>query len=262
MEFLDDPADPRLVPYLSLKGDRGVDGPCIAEGPLLVERLLKSGWEMLSVLVSDRHAARFVEQFDQAETPLLVLPESMLQDVVGFAFHRGVLAAARRPPLPDPRTLLHSLGPRDVVVLCPEINSPENLGAIFRIAGGFGVAGVVLGPRCCDPYSRRTLRVSMGSALGIPICASRDLRADMTWLAEVGVDWWAAVCEPPAEDLAELHPQGPTGLVLGTEADGLDPEIAAACARRVTIPMQSGFVDSLNVAVAAGIFLHALTNAR
>lgn len=264
MPHIVDPTDPRLDPYRDLKAGDTARGPCIAEGPLLVERLLQSRLTVLSVLIGERHASRFSTPVSAATAaPVHVVSEHLLHEVVGFRFHRGILAAAEHPTLPSARQSLASLRRDDVIVLCPEINSPENLGSIVRIAGGFGAAGVLLGPRCTDPFSRRALRVSMGSVLDVPLCASQDIGADMDWLEERGVTWWAAVCDDPdAESLAHMRADGCTGLVLGTEADGLDHTIAARCAHRVTIPMQNRFVDSLNVASAAGIFLFQMTQRR
>ncbi|MGE3821276.1 MAG: TrmH family RNA methyltransferase, partial [Isosphaeraceae bacterium] len=142
----------------------------------------------------------------------------------------------------------------------PRIDNPENLGAIIRIADVFGAAGLVVGPRCPDPLSRRVLRVSMGTALGVPVVASDDLAAALERLeGELGFTLVATLCDPSdAEPLDAFKPPDRLALLLGNEGNGLDPEWADRCERRLTIPMRLG-AESLNVAVAAGILLYQLS---
>jgi tRNA G18 (ribose-2'-O)-methylase SpoU len=96
----------------------------------------------------------------------------------------------------------------------------------------------------------------MGAAFALPIVESADLLAD---LAHLSGPWdvctFATVLADGAEPLAAVRPPRRWALVLGGEGEGLSPEWIAACRRQVTIPMSRG-VDSLNVSVAAGVFLH------
>ena len=157
---------------------------------------------------------------------------------------------------------MQSVGPVDgvtsrlTVVICPNCDNPENLGAIIRIGAAFGIDALLLGRGCCDPFSRRVLRVSMGAALRLPILESPDLERDARRLRdEWQVELIATVLDNTAEPLAQATKPIRLGLLLGNEADGLDARWQALCDRRLTIPMQAG-TDSLNVAIAAGIFLH------
>ena len=58
----------------------------------------------------------------------------------------------------------------ELVVVCPRITDPDNLGTLIRLCVGFGVRALLLGPGSTDPFSRRVLRVSMGHAFFLPIC--------------------------------------------------------------------------------------------
>ncbi len=138
------------------------------------------------------------------------------------------------------------------------MQDPENLGAILRLSGAFGVDAVLLGPDCPNPFSRRVLRVSMGAGFALPIVEADDLEAELAALAEQwGCERWATVLDPAAEPLAQLTRPARLALLLGSEGHGLTERWIAQTDRRVTIPMRSG-ADSLNVAVAAGIFLYQL----
>ena len=205
-----------------------------------------------------------VDELVGDRTALYVAAESLLLEIVGFPFHRGVLGCGRRPP---PKTLEELMSAADragslALVICPEVNNPENLGLVFRTAAGFGVDGVLLGPQCCDPLSRRALRVSMGGVLAVPFARSQNLLEDLQTLKSLhGLELLATVLDDRAERIQHLCWPPRAGLLLGNEADGLGDDYLSLCDRRVTIPMRPG-TDSLNVGVAAGIFVYELMRSR
>jgi tRNA G18 (ribose-2'-O)-methylase SpoU len=172
-----------------------------------------------------------------------------------------VLACGHRRPWPglDELTASAATGPGSTLLVCPQLDNPENLGAILRIADVFGVLGVVAGPRCPDPLSRRVLRVSMGMALRVPVVTPADLLAELGQLRTGhGYRLAAAVVAPGATPLPCYEPPPRLAVLLGCEAHGLDPAWLRLCDDRVTIPMRPG-AESLNVAVAAGIIVHHVT---
>ncbi|MBA4019601.1 MAG: RNA methyltransferase [Pirellula sp.] len=256
--------DPRLAPYRALKqtNDTARRGLFIAEGGKLVERLLRSTLVLESVLLSEPHVAQFTPLLPP-ELPAFVIADDAVDALVGFNFHRGILACGRRPAPPALETVV--AGPKSTLVICPDVQDPENLGAIVRIAAGFGAAGLMLGPHCADPFSRRVQRVSMGNVYQLPIVPVDDIVAALAELRiRHAMPSWATVLDSDAEVFdPAARPGSPArpdrlAIVFGSEGHGIPREIINACDRRVTIPMPSG-VDSLNVAVAAGIFLYELT---
>lgn len=265
-----DPDDRRLDPYRQLKrtNETSRRGLFIAEGDKLVLRLLDSGLTVESVLVSERFVADFAERVP-ADVPTYVVPEAWIESLVGFNFHRGVLACGRRPAQPPTLEELSSDRGSDsagderraavrplTFVVCPDVQDPENLGAIVRLAAGFGATGLVLGPNSADPFSRRVQRVSMGTVYRLPIVPVGDVVAALRELRErCVVESWAAVLDADATPLERLSRPARLALVFGSEGHGLAADVVAACDRRTTIPMRAD-VDSFNVAVAAGIFLY------
>lgn len=249
--------DPRVQPYRHLKASNLLrDGRLfVAEGTRLVERLLASDYQTESVLIAQRREAEWGPKVP-AETPLYIVPQALGEQLTGFNFHVGVLACGIRKPTGT----IDEIIPRDAasltVVICPNCDNPENLGAMIRIGSAFGIDALLLGRSCCDPYSRRVLRVSMGTAFRLPIIESPDLEQDVARLREEWrVEMVATVLDETATPLAQATRGPRSGLLFGNEADGLDRHWQALCDRRLTIPMRMG-TDSLNVAVAAGIFLH------
>jgi tRNA G18 (ribose-2'-O)-methylase SpoU len=178
---------------------------------------------------------------------------------VGFPFHRGVLACAERRPWPPLDEIVRGADRRITLVICPRLSNPENLGAIARIGDVFGIDAILAGPTCPDPFSRRVLRVSMGSILRIPVTVSNRLGELLDKLAHIDrVELHAAVADPAAEPFDQVFRTERLGLVLGEEDQGIEPEWLERCRRKITIPMRPG-AGSLNVAVAAGILIHRLT---
>ncbi len=248
--------DPRLDVYRHLKQTNHTRWQqiFIAEGEKLVERLLDSRFETLSILAAESHVERLISRVP-AEVPIYVLAAGQLDELIGFNFHRGVLACGRRPANPPMESLWSSLEDPLTLVLCPDIKDPENLGTILRICAAFGVHGIIVGSDGTDPYSRRVLRVSMGTVFRLPLIQTDDWPGTLATLKAARIETAATVLSPAAEQLISARRPPRFALALGCEGHGLTEEFVAQCDRQLTIKMADG-VDSLNVAIAAGIFLH------
>jgi tRNA G18 (ribose-2'-O)-methylase SpoU len=253
--------DPRLAPYRALK-ERELareGGRFIAEGEQVVRRLIDSALAIESVLLA-RKRAQEMAPIVRAGVPAYVLPDALVEKVLGFRFHSGVMAVGIRPQ----RQSLDELLPRDAnslrLVICPETANTENLGGMIRIAAAFGVDAMILGERSCDPFFRQSVRVSMGTVFRLPILQSQDLLRDLDRLRrEWKVELIATVVgDANAENLSDAKPPSRWAMLFGNEAQGLSAEVVKICDRRITIPMKLG-TDSLNVMVAAGVFLYEMT---
>lgn len=253
---VDDAADPRLAAYQQLNQQNPSRWArhFIAEGDKVAQRLIASRYPVESLLLIPEYVERF-EALVPVETPLFVGSRQLLEATIGFHFHRGVLVCGRRLPPLLLDEALSATATRATIVVCPDLKDPTNLGSILRSSAALGVNAVVLGPQCADYLSRRVVRVSMAAALQLPIVVAADIGGALTRLKqEFGFELVATVVDSSAEPLAKAQGAEKMALVLGGEAHGLAPEIASLCDRRVTIPMQLG-IDSLNVAVAAAVFL-------
>jgi tRNA G18 (ribose-2'-O)-methylase SpoU len=249
---VDDPADPRLADYVDLtdsvlrrriEGERGF---FIAESPLVVQRLLASDHHVRSVLVTpERYDALADALSRRADVPVYVAPAEVLRRVVGFHLHRGVVAAADRPPLPEPAAVLR--GARRIAVL-QKLNDHENLGLIFRSAAALGIDAVLLDAECSDPLYRRCVRVSIGHVLTLPWTRI----AALDEMSDAGFRLYALTPDSGAEPIASVTWAERSALLFGAEGPGLSDAWLARADARVQIPMQPG-ADSLNVATAASI---------
>ncbi|MDB5301301.1 MAG: rRNA methylase [Phycisphaerales bacterium] len=257
MDSLD---DPRVAPYRNLK-DRELDRAgrlFIAEGEHLVRRLLASDFPVESVFVTDRRLDE-IAPLVPGNVPLYVTSSQVMNGVLGIKFHSGVIACGRRKPAMALEDVVSKRPGRLTLVVCPDISNVENMGAIIRIAAGFGADALILGEHSHDPFWRQSIRVSMGTIFQLPIYQSQDLSHDLARLKnEWGVELIATVLDDDAEPLSAASRGERLAILFGGESQGLDEATVRACDRRVTIPMKLG-TDSLNVAVAAGVFLYHFT---
>jgi tRNA G18 (ribose-2'-O)-methylase SpoU len=255
IESLDNPA---IAPYRELKRSNLTrwSRRFIAEGDKVVLRLLASDFAVESVLAAQSFVPQVLPLLQsRPATHLLVAMDELVPKIVGFNFHRGLLACGIRRPNPTLEDLCPA-GERPArIVVCPDVQGPDNLGQIIRTSCAVGVDGIVVGPRAGDPFSRRVLRVSMGTAFSVPVYESSSLADDLVRMRrELAIELVATVLDATATPLGSFKCPARAAILLGGEGHGLDREWIELCDRRVTIPMQRG-TDSLNVAVAAGIVL-------
>ena len=289
---------PGLAPYLDLKSVvtrsrelAGLHDVFLAESELTVRQLLASPcgvqsvlasthqWKKLEAAVRERAAKdSAAASLAGAVEPVLrvyLAPEEVLQSIVGFAFHRGVLAAGERPSPPTLQQMLTC----DTLTILEGLSNYDNVGAVFRnvacLAGSAqppSTPGVVLGPGCCDPLYRKAIRVSIGHVLSVPFATAqhlvagerRDVAEKRIWpglLHTLREHGWRLLAMTPAGDTTleaerarqkDVNLRAKIAVLVGAEGPGLSEEAMQACDARVAIPMRQG-VDSLNVATALAV---------
>lgn len=267
--------DPRLDPYRNQRdawlaachnpavtkaGMNHADhGLFMAEGGLVIESLLASRYPIHSILATPERFATIQTAVEAAapETPVFLATRSLLEQVVGFDLHRGLLAAGRRlPPTPPAEVIARSR----VLVLAEDLSNHDNVGGLFRTIAGLAgeAAGVLLSARCCDPLYRKALRVSIGHALRTPWARVDAWPTDLDAVLAAGFRILALSpsARTPVHRL-DLGRGEKVAILIGAEGPGLSPETFDWLGSRVesvSIPMRGG-VDSLNVVVAMGIVL-------
>lgn len=253
-----DPEDPRIAAYRDVRERDlvGREGLFIAEGAVVLRTLLDSPrHEPVSLLIADKRVETLAPLLDRvpAEVPVYAAAQAVLDRIVGFPLHRGILAVGRRKPEPSAPALLARLGPQARVVVLSGIGNHDNLGGIYRNAAAFGADAVVLDSGCCDPLYRKAIRVSVGATLLVP---TARLSVDEDPVALVEAAGFACFSLSPSgeETLSNLQVPARAAFLFGSEGTGLAPAVLART-RTVRIPMAGSF-DSLNVATTSGIVLH------
>jgi len=143
-------------------------------------------------------------------------------------------------------------GTGDYLVL-NKIQDPGNLGTMIRTAEAAGARAVIMDEGCADIFNPKVIRSTMGSIYRVPFLITKDLLGLMTKMKGQGVSFIAG--ELNGSDFFEAkRPDGPVGILIGNEGNGLDKEVIEASDIRLRIPME-GEVSSLNAAVSAALFM-------
>lgn len=251
---IDDPDDARVDGFRALRARESTE-VLWAEGPTVVERLLRSTVRTRAVLVTPAAWRRLLDRVSPGDlegVDVLLAEQQVVNTIVGFDLHRGMIAIAERPPLASLQEVIG--GARRLVVL-EGLNDPENLGAIARSARALGADGLVLDPTCADPYYRRSVRVSMGEILHLPV-ARASMATTLADLDAAGFDVWALTPRRDATTIDQLARAGVPdrlALVVGAEGPGLSDAVLGS--RRNVRIGQRPDVDSLNVGHATAAAL-------
>ncbi|MEO5820434.1 MAG: RNA methyltransferase [Vicinamibacteraceae bacterium] len=261
--------DPRVLDYRAVREPELVRrrGLFIAEGRLVVERLLaRPHFRIRSILISEAGLATLHERAADGltarpELPLYLAAPDVIDAIGGFHFHRGCLAIAERPPALDADALIATAAPGRPLVVVEGIAQADNVGSILRNAHAFGAAGVLLDPATVDPLYRKALRTAMGAALAVPWARLEPWPGALERLRDAGLILAALTpraSAQPLEAFVAASRDRAVALLVGGEGDGLGKAALAATDVHVRIAMAPG-ADSVNVATATGIALHALS---
>ena len=257
---IDDPEDPRIAAYRHVRERDlvGREGLFVAEGEVVLRLLVaQNRFEPVSVLIAEKRLAGLAGLLAALPdaVPVYAAGQAVMDAIVGFPIHRGVLALARRAASPGADELLAGLPARALVVGLFGSANHDNVGGVFRNAAAFGADAVILDPTCCDPLYRKAVRVSVGGVLKVPFARLAPGQDALDLFERHGFD--AVALSPGGEtELADLRRSDRAAVLLGAEGPGLPADLLART-RTVRIAMAAGF-DSLNLATASGIVLHHL----
>jgi tRNA G18 (ribose-2'-O)-methylase SpoU len=216
-----------------------------------------------SLLLTDAVRASLEDTLERApaDLPAYIVSLEAMQAITGFNIHRGCLALVDRPAPIDLAAIIDRLENASLAVALEEVSNADNVGGVFRNALAFGAGALLLSPGCCDPLYRKAIRTSMAATLRVPFARVERWPGGLEAVRAAG---FALVALTPAADARDIgafaaDPGRPAriALVVGTEGAGLSAAAEAMADARVRIPMAPG-VDSLNLATATGIALHAL----
>lgn len=238
------------------KKERYADGLFVLEGVRLIEDALLEHAQLECLMVTESGAERYpalLAQADLKEVRLLVISNELGAKIAQTEQPQGAFALCRMPRQTAYQPVLARGGH---FLILHQLQDPGNLGMILRTADALGIDGVFL-CGCCDVYSPKVIRATMGSVFRVPIWLEPDTDKLLSAMGTAGVHTYAAVIDPAAQELRSCAFDGSGAVMIGNEGNGIPAAVADACDTRLTIRMQ-GHINSLNAAMAAGIILWEL----
>lgn len=255
-----------LSPYLTLRRpkehwDRGI---FVAEGEKVVIRLLSSNLPVISMLLTPEWYEKLLSRTQSADlrhVTIYVAEKELLETIVGFNLHQGIMAVAAIPPSRPLDEILSACRSPFMLVALDGLVNAENIGVVVRNASAFGIDALIAGERSGSPFLRRAVRNSMGAVFSLPVVHAVSLASTLTMVRDHhGTRILAAA---PSGDLTigEADFSGNICIVLGNEGEGVSGDIAHLADACVSIPMMND-TDSLNVANACAVILYEARRRR
>ncbi len=231
----------------------------LLEGPHLVGEAIALGLVLDLVVATPRFSGspEGARLLATAPVPCFEIEDEILAFSSDADSPQGVLAVASLPRAGASALPLLAGG---VYLFLDGVQEPGNLGAIARAAEAFGCTALACAPGCAHPNHPRALRASAGSLLRLAVAVEAQISDLESRLA--GLDpRWVGLAAHGGETPGSGMDDRATVLVLGSEGGGISPAVEARLEARWTLPLEPP-VESLNVAVAAGVVLFALRRAR
>lgn len=227
-------------------------GAMLAEGVRLVREALDAGLPVLEAALSPRCSdAALRERLQQQARSFLEVTDEVLGRMSALETPQGVAVLLAIPDAPEAKLLQGDLAP--LVVVAAGLRDPGNLGALLRTAEAAGATGVLTMQGGADPFRDKAVRGSMGSVFRLPVRHGLDAAGVVEFARRHRLQ--VVVADGGGEvPFTQADLRKPLLLVVGAEAAGVPPELLRAAAQRVRIPLRPP-VESLNVAVAAGVLL-------
>lgn len=248
----------KAVRALHLRKEREESGLFLAEGLKIITEAVELGHAPRTLLygpdASDHPLLRKAAQAAEAAGgEVLEVTRDILEKISRRENPQMVIGV-----FPQAFTPLEEIQPQSAAcwVALQQVRDPGNLGTVVRTADAAGCGGVILVGDCCDPYSVEAVRATMGSIFAVTIAKATVeafLEWRRTWPGSVVGTLLSATVDYRATDYRR-----PVLILMGAEQAGLPPGLAAACDVTVKIPMR-GRADSLNLSVATGIMIYAVS---
>ncbi len=150
---------------------------------------------------------------------------------------------------------LDKIGNKRFIIGLENIQDPSNMGTIIRTAEALAINTIILSKNCCDIYSPKVLRGSMGGVFRTSFVYVDSFKDAICRLNALGVNTYASVIDKDAKLITDLSfANGNKMVIIGNEGNGISKETISCCKERITIPMP-GRAESLNASIAASIIM-------
>lgn len=245
-EIISSRSNPLVSRLRKLNARRAVrreEGVFVGEGPKLLGEAVR--WQVPLETVIYATGTQLPALPDSVR--MVEVPDSLLQAVAQTQTPQGVVFIGQTPPMELPKKLKGSR-----YLILDGVQDPGNVGTIWRTADAFGADGLILCQGCADPWGPKTVRATMGAAFRLPVWET-TLEEAAARLREADIPLYATALREGTRDVREL-PLGRSGVIIGSEGQGVSQLALELCRQTVKIPMLER-CESLNAAVAASVVL-------
>ncbi len=233
---------------------RRKSGRMAVEGARLCADAVCSGFYPIAALVTTQAVHRYPKQWEAVQSAaqtVCTISQSLARYLSDTENPQGVFCLVQRPVLSE-----LTIDPGGIYFALEAVRDPGNLGSAVRTAEALGINGLILSDDCCDLFSPKVLRASMGGVFRLPLEICRDLVSRVAQIGSI-MPTLACVVGTGASPITRMSASGALA-VIGNEGSGLSDSMISVCSRRVTIPMK-GHAQSMNASVAAGILMWELS---
>ena len=249
----------KLARALHSRKSREAEGRFLIEGTFHLGEAAATGAPLDFVLYAEEQlrgdfAPQLLADLGAKGVDCFAVSADVMDSIAGKDNPAGLLAVAKQNYTPLASFLL---SPSSLLVALVEPADPGNLGTILRTADAVGAAGIILLEGGVDAYHPTAVRAGLGAHFWLPL-AQASFNEFTAWAKAQGIQ----LCGTSARggvDYREARYPRPLALLLGSEREGLSAEQRAACDQLVTLPIR-GRATSLNLAVAAGVLLYAISS--
>lgn len=227
-------------------------GMFIAEGVRICIDAMLSGAEISVFFATEKASEKYADEFSrlsQYADKTFIVTQDIFELISDTETPQGFLCTIKAL---DKTVEFGTIKDNGKFLALENIQDPSNLGTVLRTAEAFDVSGVILSADCCDIFSPKVVRGSMGAVFRLPfiICSSIvEFLSDNPQLNS-----YAAVVNSDAELITQTEFITPCAVIIGNEGNGLQSDTINACSKKITIPMR-GRAESLNASAAASIIM-------
>ena len=233
------------------RAHRDRSGLFLLEGPRALADALEAGAPVVEVFATETAA----ETLPAGLEDVTLVGDRVMRMLSDSATPQGVVAVAHAPGA-DVAALRDS----DLSLILAGVRDPGNAGTLVRSAAAAGAGCVTFTEGSVDPFGPKTVRASAGALFLVPIVRGVDVGEAIVAARAAGAQVLGADARG-GEPLEDVDLTEPTAFVLGNEAWGFEPGLAASFDGTVSIPMP-GRVESLNVGIAGSILLFETVRRR
>lgn len=195
-----------------------------------------------------------------ANIPIKDATQQKLDTLAEGVSHQGVIATAACQNFSSMEDIFEKAGDQPpFIILCDNIEDPHNLGAIIRTAEAAGAHGVIIPKRRGVGLTATVAKTSAGAVEYMPVVRVPNLVSAIDELKEKGL--WIFCADMEGQPWCEVNMDGPIGIVVGAEGNGVSRLVREHCDFIVSLPMK-GQINSLNASVAAGIVIYEAVRQR